>query len=37
MGGRGANSDIQKIHDWLKGESSGGRKANPMDISKFQN
>lgn len=37
MGGRGANSDIQKIHDWLKGESSGGGKANPMDISKFQN
>lgn len=37
MGGRGANSDIQKIHDWLKGESLGGGKANPMDISKFQN
>ena len=37
MGGRGANSDIQRIHDWLKGESStGGGKVNPMDISKFK-
>lgn len=37
MGGRGASSDIQKIHDWLTGESKGGGVAKPIDISRYKN